>query len=536
MILAVVLLFSPVMAGAETLIAAVPHEPVSLDPHKTQDPAAWTYIYPCYQRLVRFKGNTTAVEPELAQTWRVSEDRLLYTFALPQDLIFSDGHPVTADAIGKSFVRLVKEGIGRSYFPYLTGVDVIGPHTVRFILSRPTPDFLTALASAPASIVSPGVMEHDANYLDRHTLGSGPFELEEWNPGRDIVLKNHGRDIGSANVEQFQAIFEPGGRKRLEMLQNGLVDMALDLDLEAFDALEVDQKYQAYQSLTFRLGVLVFNCKSSKFGSKGPRQAVAKAVDTRVWEYIMGRSTEAMSGPLPEGMPGKRMPSERLQYDIETARTALKEQRLIGSPVRLLYDSNQWPLSEAEFLRNNLAEAGMTVQMTGLATAAFNQSLANGDFDLALTVFQPRIAAALPYFQDLFASAPFGQTNNPAFYQDKEMDALLEQAWNAPDEAGRNDLLIRMQEKAALDLPYLFLFQRRTFAGLRQNIRGFGQHPQIPDAPAISRIIFRKVKPPKPEVKAPTPPEKPSLPLPQEPTSGETPQAKEPVQTEESPK
>jgi peptide/nickel transport system substrate-binding protein len=488
----------PAETKAETLIAAVPQEPASLDPHKAPGPAAWPSIYPCYQRLVRFKGNTTKVEPELALTWRISTDRRLYTFALPEGLAFSDGHPVTADAIGKSFVRLVKHGRGRSYFPYLTGVDVIGPRTVRFILSRPTPHFLTALASAPASIVSPGVSEHSEDYLDRHTLGSGPFVMEEWNPGQSIVLKSRAR-LGATAVDRFQTVFEPDARKRLDMLQSDRVVLSFDLNQEAHEALEAGTGYQAYQALTFRMGVLIFNCKSSAMGSKGARQAVAKAVDLRVWTYIMGPAVEAMTGPLLQGMQGLRAKAEKPLYNLEEAKKLLEDKGLVSRSLRLIYDTAQWPATEADFLKNNLVEAGLSVELIGLNERAFEAALDKGDFDLALAVYQPRIAAALPYFHDLFASKPFGRPANPAFYQDREMDTLLERAWNTKDQAVRDNVLIRVQEKAAVDLPYLFLFQKRTFAGLRQNIQGFSLHPQMQDSPGLTRIIFKKKISPKPD-------------------------------------
>jgi peptide/nickel transport system substrate-binding protein len=234
-------------------------------------------------------------------------------------------------------------------------------------------------------------------------------------------------------------------------------------------------------------------------GSKGARQAVAKAVDLRVWTYIMGPAVEAMTGPLLQGMQGLRAKAEKPLYNLEEAKKLLEDKGLVSRSLRLIYDTAQWPAAEADFLKNNLVEAGLSVELTGLNEKAFEAALDKGDFDLALAVYQPRIAAALPYFHDLFASKPFGRPANPAFYQDREMDTLLERAWNTKDQAVRDNVLIRVQEKAAVDLPYLFLFQKRTFAGLRQNIQGFSLHPQMQDSPGLTRIIFKKKTSPKPD-------------------------------------
>ncbi|MGM1297849.1 ABC transporter substrate-binding protein, partial [Enterobacter hormaechei] len=153
--------------SAPLALAAVPKDmlvigkaadPQTLDPAVTIDNNDWTVTYPSYQRLVKYKPGTTEVEGDLSTGWKASDDQKEWTFTLADNAKFSDGTPVTAEAVKLSFERLLKINQGPSEaFPKDLKVDAVDEHTVKFTLSQPFAPFLYTLANDGASIVNPAV-------------------------------------------------------------------------------------------------------------------------------------------------------------------------------------------------------------------------------------------------------------------------------------------------------------------------------------------------------------------------------------------
>ena len=72
------------------------HEPKTFDPLKVEDDASVTIRYLTGGVLVRMNRQTQALEPELAQSWKVSKDGKQITFTLRSGISFSDGTPFSA--------------------------------------------------------------------------------------------------------------------------------------------------------------------------------------------------------------------------------------------------------------------------------------------------------------------------------------------------------------------------------------------------------------------------------------------------------
>src|SRR6266516_1773739 len=74
-------------------------EPKTFDPLKVEDEASVTIRYLTGGVLVRMNRQTQVLEPELAQSWKVSKDGKQITFKLRSGISFSDGTPFSADDV-----------------------------------------------------------------------------------------------------------------------------------------------------------------------------------------------------------------------------------------------------------------------------------------------------------------------------------------------------------------------------------------------------------------------------------------------------
>jgi ABC-type transport system substrate-binding protein len=170
------------------------------------DPLTWTDLqsfYPMhaiYDTLVKYNDNSTQIVPDVAKTWTISKNGLVYTFYLRHNIRFSNGDPLTAQDVAYSIERLTSHanasvsGYG-SYYKMiqgfqawnsgkastLTGVQVVNPYEIRFTLSYPAAYFLNDLALMAAAIVDPKVVQQWGNQnYSQHAVGYGPFMLKEW--------------------------------------------------------------------------------------------------------------------------------------------------------------------------------------------------------------------------------------------------------------------------------------------------------------------------------------------------------------------
>src|SRR6266516_2841726 len=86
---------SSLPAVAEKNLAAVlESEVVFLDPHSTTANITRTFGYLAYDTLFAMDSKG-AIRPQMVQDWRVSDDKLVWTFTLRDGLKFQDGQPVT---------------------------------------------------------------------------------------------------------------------------------------------------------------------------------------------------------------------------------------------------------------------------------------------------------------------------------------------------------------------------------------------------------------------------------------------------------
>jgi len=82
-------------------------EPKTFDPLKVEDDASVAIRYLTGGVLVRMNRQTQALEPELAQSWKVSKDGKQITFKLRSGISFSDGTPFSAEDVAYTIQQLM---------------------------------------------------------------------------------------------------------------------------------------------------------------------------------------------------------------------------------------------------------------------------------------------------------------------------------------------------------------------------------------------------------------------------------------------
>src|SRR5438552_7470881 len=171
----------PRRAGAQTkpgtLITTQTTEATGLDPQLVPALSRSRRSPLTYNQLVRFESDMTPA-PELAESWQVSPDGLTWTFKLRQGVKFHDGQEFTSADVKFSFDRLLeKSQAGKSDFNAVDKVEPAGKYAVKFVTKEPFAALAAALGGFWGYIVSEAGVKKG---LDKATLGTGPFMLEDW--------------------------------------------------------------------------------------------------------------------------------------------------------------------------------------------------------------------------------------------------------------------------------------------------------------------------------------------------------------------
>jgi peptide/nickel transport system substrate-binding protein len=181
-------------------------------------------------------------QPQMAESWSVSPDQLVWRFVLRNGLMFHDGTPVTAEDVVASLKRWAqRDANGRQIMALTTSVEAADAKTVVWTLSKPYGLMLQAL-SKPSGI-TPAIMpkriaETPPTTPITEVIGSGPFEFvrAEWVPGSKVVYKRNERYVprsepasGTAGgkvvkVDRVEWINIRDAQSAVLALQNGEVD------------------------------------------------------------------------------------------------------------------------------------------------------------------------------------------------------------------------------------------------------------------------------------------------------------------------
>jgi len=277
-IVCAVVLWAWVGIGAE-LVVAVSTEPPGLDP--TTNAAGVIKLllhHNLYENLVQ-ADEDGSLYGQLAVSWEVSPDALVYTFYLRTGVLFHDGSPCNAEAVRRSFLRAMDPQTRHprpEYFAGIAAIETPNPQTVRFSLKAPDASFLAVLALGDAVVVPAGATD-----LAKRPVGTGPFRFGDWRPGYSLrLVRSTGYYV--PKVPTLQAVtfrFIPDPAAQLAALRAGDVDLVAEVVPEVAATLAGDPKLRVISSPQDLVQILATNTARAPFSDLRVRQALAHAVD-----------------------------------------------------------------------------------------------------------------------------------------------------------------------------------------------------------------------------------------------------------------
>lgn len=471
---------------AQTLVIAQGTDAVTLDPHNSTDSPTATVLSHIYETLFDLTPDGQIV-PLLATGAEMSADGLTWTVTLRQDVVFHNGAPLTAEVVKGSMERFIDPANAFTFAFLLNRIQeivVVDDHTVEFRLSSTFAPFLAHLTHNSAAIVHPDVVAQFGEDFPENPVGTGPFQLANWQRGEQLDLVRFDGYWGEQpGVSGVRFLVVPEDTTRMALVETGEAHVAVRVPPQDVARIDANPNVTVQNVSGLRTIYIYFNHLMEPFDDVRVRQALNYAVDKEeIAEFVFGGAVRPSDAPIAPGIFGYT-PVGPYEYDPERARQLLAEAGFAdGLTVEFWSPTGRYPqdIQVAQAIQGQLAAVGVTANITSIDWAAYLVATA-----------QPRESTYVPMAllgwgtvtgdadYGLFALFHSSQAPNPnrAFYNNSVVDALLDQARTNPDPSLRQQLYADAMELIWNDAPWLFLYSESQVVAVRDEVEGFVIHP-----------------------------------------------------------
>lgn len=487
-----------VSAPPGVLVVGQTAEPKSLDPHTVTALNDFRIAANVYDGLVRYRDGTLEIEPALAESWTVSEDGTVYTFALRSGVTFHDGTAFDAEAVAFNFRRMLDEDHPyhetgpfplAHFFSAIREIEVVDPLTVRFRLDAPFAPLLSNLAYPTGFMVSPAAVRQWGNSYGRHPSGTGPFRFALWDSGIRVVLERN--EVYWDGAPPLEAVvFRPlyDANTRVAELLAGGIDLVVGIPPDVVPILRDRDDFTVHEQAGPHLWFLILNMREAPFADRRMRLAVNHAIDKRalVENVLQGTATVA-AGPVPEAFGWAHDPTlEPYPYDPGKARDLIAEAGYAGEEIVFAVTQGGSgmldPVAMATAIQADLAAVGLDV---AIETFEWNTYLARvnrgleGQAAMAEMAWMTNDPDTLPYLALRSAAWPEEGGFNSGYYANPEVDRLIEAARRSTDRTERARLYRRIQRIVHEDAPWAVIASWKQNAVTRAAVEGFRLQPSF---------------------------------------------------------
>lgn len=515
------------------LVVSQRAEPRTFNPVMAADNPSREILGRLHASLIRINRATHETEPELAESWTVSDDGLRYVVTLRRDVRFSDGHPLDADDVLFTFRVHLDKGVASPQRDLLVvqgtpiGLERLDEHTVAFTLAAPyaaAERLFDGIAILPQHLLEDayrsGALARTwtANTPPDQLAGLGPFRLEHYLPGERVVLarnphywKVDGRGTRLPYLERLTFITVPDDDAQAICFQAGDTQMISRFDARNFSVLARPPHAERYRLVDVGPGVeytfLFFNlndvdatalpavaAKQRWFKDVRVRRAVSAALDRDAMVRLVyhGRATPLWWHVSPGNPRWFNASLPRPPRALDHARSLLREAGFSWTPQGVLVDatgetvaftimtnaSSGPRVQLATLIQEDLRALGMRVTVAPLEfRAVVDRVVRTHDYDASILGLGGGDIDPNPEMNVWLSSGNnhlwHPEQTTPATAWEAELDQLMREQLITRAPRDRKALYDRVQAIVASELPIIGLVSPNILAGAMLQLGNF---------------------------------------------------------------
>lgn len=501
---------APVKGG--TLNVTYQGEPTELDPAIAWEVTSWGIERLTYETFLTYANEpgepgaklvpSLATEVPSAENGGISADGKVYTFKLRPGVTFAPpvDREVTAQDFKYSFERMMVEPLAPATFFYtgivgaqdfidgkakeIKGYKVFDDYTVQITLEKPDGSFLYAMTMPFTSVLPKEWVDKVGKQIKRKPLGTGPFVIDHWTPGQEIVATRNPNywDTGKPYLDTIEFGLTANPSTALLRLERAEVDVLGD-GIPSADYLRTKQdptwgKYM-YDASEIATYYVFMNVREKPFTDAKVRQAVNYAINTARIQKLLAGQAKALNQVYPEGMPGYQADKQFYTYDPEKAKQLLAEAGFPNGFKVTLYGHNVEPFPKlVQAVQNDLAAVGINASIKLMDKATYWDFIAlpQSHAGIGMTDWYQDFPDPSDFVGPLYTH-PIEGGANASFYENAEVDKLYAESSSELDPAKRIAMFEQMQDIIMADAPSAILYQPVWNGMYGKNVGGYYYHP-----------------------------------------------------------
>jgi peptide/nickel transport system substrate-binding protein len=421
------------------------------------------------------------IKPNLAESWEVSKDGLLYTFHLRKGVKFHDGKEMTAEDVKYAVDYTLNPkngGYGYEDIKAIERAEAPDRYTLTLRLKHRDTVLLTALTDIRSfSVIPKESLPEGVKKPKKFPAGTGPFKFVEWVPGQRLVLQRFDdywghkayidklvlKPIGDATV-RFTAL-RAGDVDLVERTANEWVDQIVSGKLKGIGYAKA--AYAGARNIEF-------NVADPPFNNKKLRLAVASAIDRKeILQAAYLGLAEPSNQRFPAGNVWNFTDVSLPKHDLDMARKLLKEAGYKGETIELLGNQGEVAEVEGAVIQAQLKKIGMNIKLIILERASNLDRRHKGEYAFKLAGGSLYPDPLLAYSEYRCEKDLKNRGENESGYCDKQFDTWVDEASQELNPEKRKALFRKVVGKLADDIPILPIGFTPRFFTFNNHIKGF---------------------------------------------------------------
>lgn len=430
--------------------------------------------------LVRANREANEIIPDLAESWEISDDGLVYTFHL-RAAKFSDGSPVTAqDAVfSLTRVRDDPESVQSAVYQIMKSIEAPDDHTVVVTLSEPSAPFLATLAMFAAAVVPEKVVTELGDEFSQKAVGAGAFRLAEWRRGDVVRLERneHYWEEGLPKLDAVEWYVVTDDNTRILKVEAGELDGAIFIPFNRVADLEANPDINVHLDPSTREDMLLLNNEKEWLSNKNVRKALNMAIDRQaiVDTVTFGYGTPANSY-IPAGAMYYKTDNPRYPYDPEKAKAMLEAEGATGVTLtNVVAAGDKVEEQIGVLLKDELAQVGIDLELQKVDPGQIWDMYVAGDYDMSVAYWTNDIID--PDQKSTFSLGMDSNNNFETRYNNEHAAKLVAEGRLELDPDKRRDIYYELQAIAKDDVPWIDLYYSPYRNISRTNVHDFVQSP-----------------------------------------------------------
>jgi len=440
-----------------------------------------------------FEDHPPTFAPQLARSYGWSEDHKTLTFHLRDDVVWSDGVPVTAEDVRWTWQAQVHPDIAwdsAEAKQAIRDVEVVDPQTVRFHFTRV---YAKQLLDANEGMILPrhvwsklpfSEWRQNADWFRQHMVFNGPFTIASWEPQQQIVLQRNERyhEKGLPYLDRVVMRIVPDQASGLTQALAGDIDFASQIPPGDVPRVKASPHLDLISYWSNLYVVVGWNNEHPLFSDAEVRRALTLAIDRRtIVDTLLGEYGRVGKSPIVSMVWAHDKSFEPWPYDPAEARRILAAKGWKdgdgdgildrgGKPFafELLSNAgNQVRADATVMIQDQLKKVGIRAEPRQIEFNTLIDRTIEGDYDASVIGFT--MDTSLDLTSNLDSRAV--DRNNYMRYGNPEVDRLLEIAARQPEIAQAKPYLDQIQRIVHRDQPVTFLWESQRLTAVNKKVR-----------------------------------------------------------------